>query len=200
MPFTLPSTLCCHNLHMLVAEGFCVSSSRRKNTLGSSPNKHVLRLACAWSVPLAVAQIIIAWVSLGFKDDVDTQHSNSVLHHFFAPYSEGTPSECGTASRCHTLTVLRALRAVFLLYVSSQSWMKLALLTCCCMLQLIPCLLASEAMHCAWQEYNTKGVKGLSLLCYLGEGHCMLAAQGRLHGRLVPSVAMKQKSIVNSSF
>ena len=93
---------CCQTLHMLVAEAFRVMSSRRQNTLGSSPNKHVLRLACAWSVPLAVVQIIIAWVSLGFQDDVDLQHSNSVLHHFFAPYSEGTPSECGTANRCHT--------------------------------------------------------------------------------------------------
>ena len=70
--------------------------------VGNAPNKHVLGLACAWSVPLAVVQIIIAWVSLGFKDDVDSQHSGSVLHHFFAPYSEGTPSECGTANRCHT--------------------------------------------------------------------------------------------------
>ena len=68
--------------------------------VGNSPNKHVLGLACAWSVPLAVAQIIIAWVSLGFKDKVDAQHSSSVLHHFFAPYSERTPSECGGASRC----------------------------------------------------------------------------------------------------
>ena len=64
------------------------------------PNSHVLRLACAWSTPLAVVQIIIAWVSLGFKDDVDSEHRHSVLHHFFAPYSEGTPSECGAAGRC----------------------------------------------------------------------------------------------------
>jgi len=80
--------------------------SRRKNRVGNSPNKHVLVLACAWSVPLAVVQIIISWVSLGFEDDVDLQHEHTVLHHFFAPYSEGTPSQCSPAGRCQFFTDL----------------------------------------------------------------------------------------------
>ncbi|CAL5224511.1 g7208 [Coccomyxa viridis] len=88
-------------LFLLTAMLLCQQSiSRRKNIVGNSPNKHVLGLACAWSVPLAVVQIIIAWVSLGFEDEVDLQHSSSVLHHFFAPYTEGTPSECGSAGSC----------------------------------------------------------------------------------------------------
>ena len=49
---------------------------------------------------MAVAQIILAWVSLGFTERVDMQHERSVLHHFFAPYSEGQgPAECGSDTR-----------------------------------------------------------------------------------------------------
>lgn len=49
---------------------------------------------------MAVAQIILAWVSLGFAERVDMQHERSVLHHFFAPYSEGQgPAECGSDAR-----------------------------------------------------------------------------------------------------
>ena len=49
---------------------------------------------------MAVAQIILAWVSLGFTERVDMQHERSVLHHFFAPYSEGQgPAECGSDVR-----------------------------------------------------------------------------------------------------
>ena len=82
------------------ADPLICTCSRRKNRVGNSPNKYVLALACAWSVPLAVVQIIISWVSLGFEDDVDLQHEHTVLHHFFAPYSEGTPSQCSPAGRC----------------------------------------------------------------------------------------------------
>lgn len=49
---------------------------------------------------MAVAQIILAWVSLGFAERVDMQHERSVLHHFFAPYSDGQgPAECGSDAR-----------------------------------------------------------------------------------------------------
>ena len=105
---------CSKLLHARVLKSCCAFSSRRKNIVGNSPNKHVLGLACAWSTPLAVAQIIIAWVSLGFEDNVDLEHRNSVLHHFFAPYSEGAPSECGTAGRCTKLAVLNTLHAASL--------------------------------------------------------------------------------------
>ena len=52
---------------------------------------------------MAVAQIILAWVSLGFAERVDMQHERSVLHHFFAPHSEGQgPAECGSDVRSGT--------------------------------------------------------------------------------------------------
>ncbi len=71
---------------------------------GVSPNRHVLRLASAWSAPLAVVQIIVAWVSLAFEGDVSAKHQHSVLHHFFSPYEEGTPAECVPAARCACLS------------------------------------------------------------------------------------------------
>lgn len=74
--------------------------------VGSSPNRRVLGLACAWSAPMAAAQIIAAWVSLGFEDDVDQGHERSVLHHFFAPYTEGAPAECAPAARCLSVILL----------------------------------------------------------------------------------------------
>ena len=77
---------------------------------GGSPNRHVLRLACAWSAPLAVVQIIVAWVSLAFEGDVNAQHQHSVLHHFFSPYAEGTPAECAPAARCARLCCARCAR------------------------------------------------------------------------------------------
>ena len=64
--------------------------------MGGSPNKRIIGMAAAWSAPMAAAQIILAWVSLGFAERVDMEHERSVLHHFFAPYSEGQgPTECG---------------------------------------------------------------------------------------------------------
>ena len=72
--------------------------------MGRSPNRRIIGLAAAWSVPMAVAQIIMAWVSLGFTERVDMQHERSVLHHFFAPYSEGQgPAECGSDVRSGSL-------------------------------------------------------------------------------------------------
>lgn len=42
-------------------------SSRSKAVPGSSPNSHLVGVAVAATVPMAVTQIILAWISLAFE-------------------------------------------------------------------------------------------------------------------------------------
>ena len=101
--------------------------SHRKSLAGRSPNRRIIGQAAAWSAPMAVAQIILAWVSLGFSERVDMQHERSVLHHFFAPYSEGQgPAECGSdvrselfsASYPRSLTLVKCYQKIRALAIS----------------------------------------------------------------------------------
>ena len=41
--------------------------SRSKASPGSSPNSHLVGVAVAATVPMAVTQIVLAWISLAFE-------------------------------------------------------------------------------------------------------------------------------------
>ncbi|BDA49410.1 hypothetical protein COCOBI_14-0270 [Coccomyxa sp. Obi] len=70
------------------------STSRSGATKGRWPNGRVIGTAALGAVPVLIAQLVIAFISLAFKQQVDLAHRHSVLHYFFAPYAEGTPQEC----------------------------------------------------------------------------------------------------------
>ncbi|KAK9905066.1 hypothetical protein WJX75_009068 [Coccomyxa subellipsoidea] len=73
------------------------STSKTGATKGDWPNRRIICTAAVGTVPVFVIQLVIAFISLAFKQQVGLGHRHSVLHHFFAPYAVGTPQECRLA-------------------------------------------------------------------------------------------------------
>ncbi|EIE19033.1 hypothetical protein COCSUDRAFT_67942 [Coccomyxa subellipsoidea C-169] len=85
-------------LFLLTALLLCrQSTSQSGATKGEWPNGRILCTAAIWTAPVFVSQLVIAFISLAFKQQVGLGHRKSVLHHFFAPYAVGMPQECGAA-------------------------------------------------------------------------------------------------------